>query len=250
MSSSSSPIAPLELLFSTKCEDVKQKQQQQQPFCIDLRLGDGVVFRCPVTMLQEGSRTLSEMLESIESGETGTQMVELPFASVNSATFHSVAIYLEHFYGPTGGNVVGDKNGVQATSQSGRPATLSRPIQVRELYRLGDWEHRFVVQQLLLWPQDRWALYEEGRWVDVSATEAASAATQSIDQCNIQHLLDVLEAATALEVVPLRELCAAVIANLLLDLDDKNILKFMEVEETLGPEEEKALLKEFPWLNF
>ncbi|RNF03826.1 uncharacterized protein Tco025E_08163 [Trypanosoma conorhini] len=244
---SSALTARLELRSVTSL--VEGKQQTRLPLHVNLRLGDGALFRCPSAVLRGGSLTLSELLESVkEEEEVASQQVELPLPSVDSAVFETVALYLEHFYGSTTSTSPGEDKSSVGNLQIVRPSTLSRPVHVQELYHLSDWEHCFVVQRLLMWPQNLWELSREGQWVDAAA--AAAGSSQSVGQCNVQHLLRVLEAATMLEMSFLRDLCAAVLSNLLMDVDEQGILELMGVTETFGPDEERALLNEYPWLKF
>ncbi|RNF02956.1 hypothetical protein TraAM80_06190 [Trypanosoma rangeli] len=237
--------ARLELLSVTGL--VEGNQQTQLPLHVNVRLGDGALFRCPSAMLREGSVTLSELLEGVKEEEMASRQVELPLPSVDSAVFETVALYLEHFYEPTNSTSSEGSNAGVNNIQVVAPNTLSRPLHVQELYRLSEWEHCFVVQRLLMWPQNLWELSKEGQWVDMAA--AAVGSSQSVGQCDVQHLLRVLEAATMLEIPLLRDLCAAVLANLLMDVDEKGIMELMGVTETLGPDEERTLLNEYPWLK-
>ncbi|ORC91792.1 uncharacterized protein TM35_000053880 [Trypanosoma theileri] len=247
-------IFPLELLYTTVFaeEGYNSQQQQQQQHSssschyVDVHLEDAIVFRCPQSIFRECSEFISEHIENDLEDKTEMSSKEITLASVNSTLFRTVIIYLEHFYASVDLRSSGKNDSAESSSHSGQPTLLSRPLQVRELYHLSDWEHRFVVQQLLQWPQEKWGLCEEGQWVDASVTKAF---TQSIETCEISHLLGVLEVATKLGVQPLKELCGAVIANFLLDLDEKHILEFMDVKKTFDSEEEKALLEEYPWLN-
>ncbi|KAF5223315.1 hypothetical protein ECC02_003593 [Trypanosoma cruzi] len=243
---SSSQMERLELRCTT-CV-VEGKQQNKMLLDVDVRLGDGAIFRCPFAMLREGSRTASELLDKMkEEEEFSTEQVELPLPSVDSTVFETVALYLEHFYGPTDSTQLEEEKKVLNNPQPVRPTSLSRPVCLQELYHLSEWEHCFVVQRLLMWPQDLLELCREGQWVDSSAESAGSL--QSMGQCNVQHILSVLEAATMLEMSSLRDLCAAVLANLLMDVDERGILELMGVTEAFGPEEERKLLNEYPWLK-
>ncbi|KAH9586552.1 hypothetical protein LSM04_009125 [Trypanosoma melophagium] len=247
----SSLISPLELLYTTVFAEGECDNQQQQPSSsschyVDVRLDDAVVLRSPQSIFRECSEFISEYIEIALENKTEMPSKGITLGSVNSTVFRTVVIYLEHFYAPVDLKTAGKSDTAESSFHSVEPTLLSKPLEVRELYHLTDWEHRFVVQQLLQWPREKWKLSAEGQWVDASAT---TEFTQSSDTCDISHLLGVLEAAAKLGVQPLKELCGAVIANFLIDMDEKRILEFMDVRKTFDSEEEKALLEEYPWLN-
>nr|CCD16614.1 unnamed protein product [Trypanosoma congolense IL3000] len=210
------------------------------PGHVTICLKDGVVFQSPAHIFREGCLAATEILEnkcvnSLEKDAEGS--LHLPLPSVDSKVFETVAIYLENFYGSfpsdeRDGDIV-------------RPTRLSCPLEHRELYELSEWEHRFVVQRLLELSKDNWQLSEGGRWVD----KVADVGVASEMKVNVHNLLLVLDAASTLDIPPLRHLCAAVYANLLLDLGEREILGLMGVEGQLGQEEEEALLRDYPWIG-
>ncbi|KAG8343180.1 hypothetical protein ERJ75_000214300 [Trypanosoma vivax] len=210
--------------------------------CITVRLEDGSCFACPAPMLQAGCRALADCLDDLLAKKRSGEEVELPLESLNTRTFVSVAIYLEHFYACSTSTAV---EGAVFPESSSNPTALSCPVELRELYRLDLWEHRFVVQQLLALPREAWEYSEEGRWVD----ETSKMGAQIMSQLDIPHLLRVLDAAVLLEIIPLKALCGAVLGNTLLDFDEKHLLSFFGVTGEFGPEEEKELLTAYPWLR-
>ncbi|CBH16963.1 hypothetical protein, conserved [Trypanosoma brucei gambiense DAL972] len=238
-------LQPLELQFTTRCSNDDTSETDAQ--CVRVCVEGGVVFQCPASMLREGCLAMSELFPpgSATSGNaTAGDNVKLPALSIEGRAFENVALYLEHFY-----NVPASDSPVDCDAATDlkdiRPTSLSCPLQFQELYELTEWEHRFVVQRLLMLPREKWYLCKEGKWVDL-ISGAGVARGMMID---VSHLLRVLNAAVTLDIPPLRCLCGAVFANLLLDLDEVDMLELMGVKEQLGPEEEQALVKAYPWLS-
>lgn len=64
-----------------------------------------------------------------------------------------------------------------------------------------------------------------------------------------KKLLDVLKAANFMIILPLRDLCCACVASMLMGKNEQEILDLFGVTEPFTPQKEEELYREYPWLR-
>lgn len=230
---------------------------------------------------------------SVTSTGTTAQVVPLPFLS--SELFETVALFMEHFYGVSAHRAKeeDDEEVHGGNSASPSPAVLRHPLAFRDLYALSDWEQQFALERLLPLParyafhdtgasetpstanssrvagtaehEQRWGvLTKNGAWVDALGTSGDTAApaaglvsfTLTERQVMVDQLCTTLEAATRLGMPPLQQLCAALIANTVVDADEKEVLALLQRPTAgsgpiapFGSAQKAALVEQFPALS-
>mmetsp|Transcript_45591 Transcript_45591/g.52676 ORF Transcript_45591/g.52676 Transcript_45591/m.52676 type:complete len:205 (+) Transcript_45591:97-711(+) len=103
----------------------------------------------------------------------------------------------------------------------GRVKEIERPLRSDLSALIEPWDWKFVLDTLLL----------------------------GVGEKGIHNLFSVLNASNYLNVLPLRDLCGAAIANLVRNKSEEDILHLFGITEPFTKEQEDELVKEFPWLK-
>ncbi|KAG5476945.1 hypothetical protein LSCM1_05278 [Leishmania martiniquensis] len=223
--------------------------------------------------------------------------VAIPLPFLDRDVFQVVALYLEHFYtfdvtipAGTTETAASPSFASLAASSAQAPSPLRRPLNFQDLYALSKWEHYYVLCQLLGLERsqvDSLRLVECGVWVDLLSGAAAvslpkrEARQQQQQQADVaqgtalsqkrvdcfslenrrrmwSRLCQVLEAALRLGMTTLRLLCAAVAADMLVDLDEVGLARLTQPigdgssTRSIPPftaEARAQVLDRFPWLK-
>lgn len=149
------------------------------------------------------------------------------------------------------------------------PKALRTPLRVDDLYSLSMWEQRFALSCLLgiddmseaVWQQ---LLHQNSNssslWVDLlsgAVPRDSKLPTFSVERRSrmLTCLAPVLEGATQLGVVPLQQLCAALFANMVADLDCMAAAALLFASDDVSPSPpiftaaaRAEMLEEMPWL--
>eukprot|EP00759_Apiculatamorpha_spiralis_P052668 PhF_6_TR5937/c0_g1_i1/m.8585/K03094/SKP1, CBF3D; S-phase kinase-associated protein 1 len=98
---------------------------------------------------------------------------------------------------------------------------IEKPLRTHIKEVLDDWDYQFFTQRLL----------------------------ESGDEKRHKKLLDVLKAANFMIILPLRDLCCACVASMLMGKNEQEILDLFGVTEAFTPQREEELYREYPWLR-
>ncbi|KNH06081.1 Cyclin A/CDK2-associated protein [Perkinsela sp. CCAP 1560/4] len=99
-------------------------------------------------------------------------------------------------------------------------ATLSKPLKKKLKDVVGEWYYTFCTEKLL---------------------KNGNGLGHSI-------LFKVLHASSELLIIPLRELCSAFVASIIIGKTDEDVRNLLCIDAPLTPDDEKTLYEKYPWL--